>query len=209
VDVQDPVIARTRVAAAIIAGGEARRLGGVEKSGLLVGGRSIAERQLEVLRPRFSRVFAVAGRAEPWRAVGVEVLSDRGAPGRGPLAGLDAALTGLRDDEDAVVCVAADMPFLSGAALELLRDTAPGADAVVAKVGGHPEPLFARYARVCAAGVAAALAANRLKAAAFLATVSVHWLSEADLRAVDPSLATLANVNTAADLAAAERRTER
>jgi molybdopterin-guanine dinucleotide biosynthesis protein A len=203
VDAQDPV---GRVAAAIIAGGRGTRLGGLDKSTLIVGGRSIAERQLEVLRPRFARVIAVTGEPEPWRTLGVETVADRGPAGRGPLAGIDAALAALRDDEVAVVCVAADMPFLSGAALDRLRQIDPGAEAVVPRIDGHVEPLFARYGRPCAPIVAAALAAGRLKTAAFVEQLAVRWLTETELRAVDPELLTLANVNTPDDLAAAERR---
>jgi molybdopterin-guanine dinucleotide biosynthesis protein A len=207
VDAQDAVkLAGRRVAAAIIAGGEGRRLGGIEKSALVVGGRRIAERQLEVLEPLFTRVIAVSPRPGAWQAMGVHVVTDRAQPGQGPLAGIDAALHELRPDEDAVVCVGSDMPFLSSRALELLRDEAPLAAAVVPMVDGRAQPLFARYGRACQVAVEAALMKGQLKAGAALANVAVHWLTESDLRAVDPELATLANVNTPEDLAAVERR---
>jgi molybdenum cofactor guanylyltransferase len=195
-----------QIVAAIIAGGEGKRLGGVDKSALLVGGRSIAERQLEVLRPLFPRVLAISGRPEPWRALGVDVVADRVGSGRGPLAGIDAALAALLPGEAAIVCVGCDMPFLSPAALRLLRDTAGSGDAVVPEVRGHAEPLFARYRRSCAAPIADALARGAFKTSALLATLAVHWVSEGELRAVDPDLATLLNVNTPEELAAAERR---
>jgi molybdopterin-guanine dinucleotide biosynthesis protein A len=208
VDAQDAVKGSgRRVAAAIIAGGLGRRLGGIEKSAIVVGGRSIAERQLEVLRPLFARVIAVSPRPAPWQALGVKVVVDREPGGRGPLAGIDAALDELQPGEDAIVCVASDMPFLSSAALELLRDEAPGAHAVLAMVGGHAEPLFGRYGRACQSAVKAALAAGRLKTSAAFTNVDVHWLTEATLRSVDPDLATLENVNTPEDLVALERRT--
>jgi molybdopterin-guanine dinucleotide biosynthesis protein A len=207
VDAQDAVRPAGRpVVAAIIAGGEGRRLGGVEKGAVVIGGRRIAERQLDVLAPLFTRVIAVSSRPELWQALGVEVVSDRGPAGRGPLAGIEAALTALREDEHAVVCVASDMPFLSSAALVLLRDEAPSAGAVVPVVHGRAEPLFARYGRTCLGPVQAALASGLLRTSAALASVAVHWLAESSLRAVDPALDTLANVNTPADLAAAEGR---
>jgi molybdopterin-guanine dinucleotide biosynthesis protein A len=206
VDAQDAVKrGGRRVVAAIVAGGEGRRLGGVDKSEVLIGGRRMAERQLEVLAPLFARVIAVTSRPGPWQALGVAVVNDHGPPGRGPLAGIEAALAALAADEDAVVCVASDMPFLSPAALALLRDEAPSAAAVLPRVGGHVEPLFARYGRACLAPVQAALAGGHLRTGAALTGVAVHWLAESDLRAVDPELATLVNVNTPADLAAAER----
>ena len=186
--------------AAIIAGGRAERLGGQPKGLLTVGGRRIVDRQLEVLRSVFARVFMVANDAAPFSDLGVAIVPDR-LPGAGPLAGLDAALAALRPDEPAVVCVAGDMPFLDPRALALLRDHAPGAEAVVPLIGERPDPLFARYARSCAPIVAEALAEGRRKAAALLDHLDVSYLDEATLRALDPTLAFLTNVNTPEDLA--------
>ena len=196
----------TSVLAAIIAGGQGTRLGGVAKGLLAVGGRRIVDRQLEVLRPLFARVVLVANDPAPWAALGVPIVPDRVPAGAGPLAGIDAALAALTPGEEAaVVCVGGDMPFLTAGALALLRDHAPAAQAVAARVGGLPEPLFARYARSCAPVVAAALAAGRFKAAALLDELAVAWLDEPALRAVDPALRFLTNINTPEDLAAGDR----
>ena len=67
-------IATRRVAAAIIAGGPAKRLGGAQKSFLEVGGRAIAARQLEVLRSLFEPVVAIAHYPAPWGATGIAVF---------------------------------------------------------------------------------------------------------------------------------------
>ncbi|HKB49081.1 MAG TPA: NTP transferase domain-containing protein, partial [Ktedonobacterales bacterium] len=66
--------------AAILAGGDARRFGGRDKSALVVEGRPILERQLAMLA-------SVAN--------GVRVIrrEDDLVPGCGPLGGLHAALT--------------------------------------------------------------------------------------------------------------------
>jgi molybdopterin-guanine dinucleotide biosynthesis protein A len=197
---------RPKVAAAILAGGKGTRLGNVDKTGLLVGGRTILDRQLQALRGRFSRVLLVAGETPPAAPADVTILRDRAPAGSGPLAGLDAALAALTPDEDSVVCIAGDLPLILPPALDLLRDTAPEAEALVPLVAGHPEPLFARYHRSCAGPVAAALAEGRLKTMGLLASVHVHWLPESALRAVDPTLQSLHNINTPEDLARAEQR---
>jgi molybdopterin-guanine dinucleotide biosynthesis protein A len=190
------------VAAAIVAGGKAQRLGGQPKGLLEVGGRRIIDRQVEMLAAVFPRVLLVANDAAPWAGLAVTVVPDRVA-GAGPLAGIDAALGALSPDEEAVVCVAGDMPFLTPEALALVRDAAPGPAAVAARVGGRPEPLFARYGRGCAPPLAAALAAGRFTAAAFLEEIGAVYLDEPILRGVDPSLTFLENINTPADLARA------
>jgi molybdopterin-guanine dinucleotide biosynthesis protein A len=191
-------------AAAIVAGGKGERLGGVCKGLVEVGGRRIVDRQVEALRAVFDRVFLVASEAAPWAGLGLEVVPDRW-PGAGPLAGLDAALAALAAAEPWVVCVAGDMPFLHPAALALLRDHPPAA-AVVPRVGGRPDPLFARYDRTCAPAIAGALAEGRRKTAALLDELAVTYLDEAALRAVDPALAFLVNVNTPEDLEQVRRQ---
>jgi len=191
------------VAAAIIAGGKAERLGGQPKGLLTIEGRRIIDRQLEVLRTVFDRVFMVANDPAPWSDLGLVIVPDR-VPGAGPLAGLDAALAALGPAEEAVVCVAGDMPFLEARALQLLRDHPP-AQAVVPRVSGRPDPLFARYARSCAPAIARALAEGRLKTMALLDELEVAYLDEPVLRLIDPALKFLTNINTPADLARVQR----
>lgn len=187
------------VAAAIVAGGKAERLGGQPKGLIQIEGRRIVDRQLEALRSVFDRVFMVANDPAPWGGLGLQLVPDR-VPGAGPLAGLDAALAALAPTQEAVVCVAGDMPFLDARALTLLRDHPP-AQAVVPRVAGHPEPLFARYARTCAPVVTRALAEGRLKTMAILDELAVAYVEEPVLRAVDPALRFLTNINTPDDLA--------
>jgi molybdenum cofactor guanylyltransferase len=195
---------RGSVVAAIVAGGMATRLGGRPKGSLPIGGRPLLERQLEALRPVFSRVIVVANEPGPWQAMGLLTVPDR-HPGRpGPLAGIHAALAALRGGEEAVVCVGCDMPFLSAATLGLLVETAPWAPAVVPRVGGHAEPLFARYGRSLESTAEAALVAGTLKLQDVLAQFQPVWLEEPLLRVVDPDLLCLVNVNTEEDLVRAE-----
>ena len=134
------------------------------------------------------------------------MIADR-VPGRGPLAGIDAALAHVaaRDPAATVVCVAGDMPFLQPPLLACLRD-APPALAVVPLLGAGPEPLCARYAPAFAPHAAAALAGGALALHALLATLPVTYLPEAELRRLDPTLATFTNVNTPQELAAADAR---
>jgi molybdopterin-guanine dinucleotide biosynthesis protein A len=192
------------VAAAIIAGGAATRLGGQAKAALVVDGRSIAERLLEVTRATFPRVLVVANDAAAWAGLGVEVIADvhRGA---GPLAGIHAALLATARHAG-VVCVAGDMPFVAPQLLELLRDHAPEAAALVPRVGGWPEPLLARWGAACLPVVEAHLTAGARAVHAVFDAVPTTWLDEAALRAVDPTLRSFMNVNTPEDLARAGSR---
>jgi molybdenum cofactor guanylyltransferase len=207
-----------RVAAAIVAGGRARRLGGAIKPLLLVDGRRIIDRQLDVLAPLFPAlaiVVADAASRDQFRALalagrpGVDVICDRPRPGLGPLAGIDAALAWLPVGFDAVVCVGGDMPHLAPALLSHLRDADRTAAAVVPRWAGGAqqklEPLCARYGRALAPHVSAALAAGTRAMHQFVeqtaATDHVTFIEEPVLQTLDPGLRSFANVNTPDDLA--------
>lgn len=183
-------------AAAIIAGGKGTRLGGQVKGLLVVGGQRIVDRQLAALRAVFDSLIIVANDPQPWRDTGVAVIADRW-PEAGPLAGIEAALAHFAT-ADSVVCVAGDMPFLQPALLTLLRD-AGDADAVVARAAGQPQPLLARYATRLQPLIATRLHAGQRAVHRLFDAIAVHWLDEAALRAVDPALDSLRDVNTPAD----------
>ncbi|MEK6608055.1 MAG: molybdenum cofactor guanylyltransferase [Myxococcota bacterium] len=184
-------------AAIVMAGGRATRLGGVAKGLVVVGGETILERQLRVLRPLFAEIRIVANDAAPYARFGLPIVGDRVA-GRGPLGGLEAALAAI-DAPRAFVC-ACDMPSLREEAVRLVAEADRDADVVVPVVGGRPEPLHARYAKACLPAVQRALAEARLKMTSFFAELRVVAIDEARLRAIDPSLAFLRNVNAPEDL---------
>jgi molybdopterin-guanine dinucleotide biosynthesis protein A len=196
-----------RVVAAILVGGQATRMGGVAKPLLRVGGRTILDRQLAVLRPLADEILLVAsaGQAELYRDQGVRIVLDRRAgagAGMGPLAGLETAL--LATDADAVLLVGGDMPALHPGALELILAARASAEAVVPRVAGHCEPLHARYARRVLPRVSHLLDRGRRALMALLDEIDVEYVEEERLRAVDPLGLTLCNVNTPADLARVE-----
>lgn len=191
------------IAGAIIAGGPAKRLGGVAKPFLTVGGRAIAERQLGLLRSMaLARVFVVANDAAPWTALGVGVVPDL-VGGAGPLGGIHAALSAA-DDCDAVICVAADLPFLAPALLAALRDHTPAAEVVAPKSSRGIEPLCARYALSLLPDVDARVRRGELAVHALLEGRAADWIAGAALAALDPDGRSFFNVNTPADLARAD-----
>jgi molybdopterin-guanine dinucleotide biosynthesis protein A len=93
--------------AMVLAGGTGRRLGGVDKPGLLVGGRSLLDRVLDATADAATTV--VVG---PSRPTSRSVLWTRESPvGGGPVAALQAGLAHITSAR--VVLLAADLPFLS------------------------------------------------------------------------------------------------
>lgn len=186
-----------RVAAAILAGGRATRLGGARKPLLTVGGARIVDRQLPVLRPLCDEVVLLSG--DPaYAALELRQIPDL-RPGLGPLAGLEAALAAL--DADAVLLVGGDMPTLAPPLLARLVADAPEADAVAAVIGGRPQPLPARFHRRTLPRARALLDRGDRALRTLLTELSWTPIDEATVRSLDPALGTFANVNTPGELA--------
>lgn len=190
------------ISALILAGGRARRLGGVDKRLLVVEGMPIFERQVTALRERVSEII-VSQRAGGPDIAGYRTVRDEVSNG-GPLAGIAAGLAAARTPW--LLVVAGDMPYVQGALVDAMRARATEAtDAVGLRVGDLPEPLFTLL-RVDAVRpiVARRIAARELKASRLLteAGLRVSWIDEAALRQIDPTLRMLANINEPSDLGA-------
>jgi molybdopterin-guanine dinucleotide biosynthesis protein A len=182
------------VAAAILAGGRGKRLGGTDKGLLCVGGTPIVARQLAVLAPLVSERIVVAGDPAPYKDFGARLINDL-HPGAGPLAGLESALAATTAEQ--LLVFACDLPFLDAALVTALRD-APAAEAVVARLGGKAQPLAARYAKSVLPRVQRRLSKDKLRMLDLVAELDPQWVDfAADTRA-------LYNVNTPEELARAE-----
>lgn len=186
-----------RVSAAILAGGRARRLGGGAKGLLEVGGRRIVDREVEALLPLVDEVLLVTGDEAYAGVAGIRRVRDR-QPGRGPLAGLDAAFAAC--DAEALLVFACDLPFLDRRLAQAVRDEAPEAEAVVPLVGGRAQPLHARFSRAAAAPVARRLEQGKLRLLDLLEDLAVVYLHEQRLAGWAPSLDGLVSVNTPEEL---------
>jgi molybdenum cofactor guanylyltransferase len=193
------------LACAIIAGGAATRFGGRVKPLVEVGGRRILDRQLEVLSALAPEILIAANDPEPFAGTGLAIVPDR-ITGAGPLAGIHAAL--LATGRPWLLAVAGDLPFLSVAVIERMlrcRDAAAArrpVDAVAPMVDGFPQALHALYAPGCAAIIERRLHAGQSKAHALFSDPELHpaFVGEAALRADDPSLTFLRDVDSPQDL---------
>lgn len=183
--------------AAILAGGHARRFDGRDKSALVVGGRSILDRQLTELAGVCDDLMLVIGErtlVDP--PGGVRLVRDR-VPGCGPLGGLDAALEAAR--HDALVVVACDMPFVTSRLVGHLLALTSEADAVVPRTERGYHPLCAAYTRACQAAIAERLDRRQFRMVDFLADVRVRVVCGDELAALGDHHRLLANVNTPAE----------
>ncbi|WP_033287555.1 molybdenum cofactor guanylyltransferase [Amycolatopsis jejuensis] len=99
----------------VLAGGSARRLSGVDKPELRVGGISLLGRAVEALAG--ASPVVVCGPERPGYD-GV-VWTREAVPGTGPVAGLAAGLAAI--EQDTVVVLAADLPGIRQSTVDRLR----------------------------------------------------------------------------------------
>lgn len=188
----------------ILAGGQARRMGGGDKPLLRLAGRTLLDRVVERLAPQCAAGLALSANGDPARFAGFPgpILPDP-VPGQpGPLAGI---LAGLEQAAAAgigsVVSVSGDAPFLPDdlvARLAAARDAAGGALALAAS-GERQHFTIALWPSALAGVLRAYLDRGERRVGGFVLAQSpalAAWPTEP----VDPFL----NVNTPEDLAAAE-----
>ena len=189
------------VAAAILAGGRARRFHGANKAALDVGGERIIDRQLRLLRTVAYPVFVVANRLDGFAGLQVDVIPDA-IPDAGPLGGIYTTL--LASPAPRTIIVGCDMPFLTGMLLRALA-VPSSADVVIARGATGYEPLCATWAAACLPVVERRIRAGALKAAGVLEEVRVQELGPEILTACDPHGLLFVNVNTPHDHERARR----
>ena len=171
---------RSPLAAAILTGGRASRMGGQRKSLLTVGGSPIIERQLAVLRQVAEPIFQVTS---PNRAsdIGLAVVIDE-FPERGALGGIYTAI--VRSPHERTLIVACDMPFLDERFLAYMA--ALEADLVIPRSNRGYEPLCAIYSRTCAAPIRERISRGELEASRLPEGVKVAEVSAETLAALRP-----------------------
>lgn len=146
--------------AVVLAGGEGRRLGGVSKADLVVGGRTYLDRALDAVGGAVRRV--VVGPGDLARPGVPTTLED--PPLGGPVAGIAAGLDELGTGGAPWVAVlACDVPRAAGLVPTLAAGLAadPSADgAVVVDGEGHRQALVGIYRRAALEGAVEALRAD-------------------------------------------------
>ncbi len=180
----------------VLAGGRGSRLGGA-KATVELAGRPLIRHPLAALAAAGLEAFVVAKPDTALPPVAVPLVTEPADPTH-PLAGIRAA---LRHAGRPLVVVGCDFPFAPPALLRALAD-APQ-PLVVPAPGGAPQPLLARWSPALLPRLEAALAREEpLRRTA--AALGSRLLDDAELdRFGDPDRAFL-NVNTEADLRAAE-----
>jgi molybdenum cofactor guanylyltransferase len=186
-----------RVTGLVLAGGQGRRMGGVDKGLRLLGGRPMVAWVIERLRPQVDELIVNANQnLEAYGAFGHRVVPDAIGGYAGPLAGLHRGLMEAR--HPLIATVPCDSPYLPLDLVARLHAAlrAERAELAVARTHGQLHPVFCLCRTSVLPALSAFLAAGGRKIDAWypqLATTEVDFSDEAQA---------FSNINTEAELAA-------
>ena len=181
------------VSGIVLAGGQGRRMGGVDKGLQMLRGKPMVAWVLERLAPQAAEILVNANQnLEAYARFGYRVVPDTVGGFAGPLAGLHAGLSAAT--HPLAVTVPCDSPFLPLDLVARLRKALGANDLAVAKTGEQPHPVFSLVRRAVLGHLAEFLAGGGRKIDAWYASlkvVEVPFDDEADA---------FRNINTIAEL---------
>jgi molybdenum cofactor guanylyltransferase len=193
----DLTIAHADITGIVLAGGQGRRMGGVDKGLVDLDGRPLCRHVLDRLAPQVGPIIINANQnLVRYAELGHPVVSDEVGGFAGPLAGLHAGMTHAQTPF--VVTVPCDSPFLPADLVARLAAVLRTRDAqlAVAKTFDQVHPVFALVRSDVLPHLAAFLQAGGRKIDAWYATLAfaeVPFDDEADA---------FRNINTVEELRA-------
>jgi molybdenum cofactor guanylyltransferase len=196
-----------QAAAIILAGGKSSRMGS-PKAGLEWHGSTLLRRVTGIVARSVDGpvvVVSAPGQALPALDGAVEVVADE-REGRGPLQGLAAGLAAISDRTEVAYVSSTDVPLLHPAFVRRIVGALDDqVDVVLPEVGGYRQPLAAAYRTGLLSTVEELIAADRMRPAFLFERCRVLNMEEADLlrngslARLDPTLASVRNLNEPAD----------
>ena len=196
----EAAIAPADVTGIVLAGGQGRRMGGVDKGLVPLAGRPMVAHVLERLAPQVGPILVNANQNDSaYAALGCPVVPDAIGGFAGPLAGLHAGLARARTPY--AVTVPCDSPFLPADLVARLSAALirAGAALAVARTFDQPHPVFALVRRDVFPNLTAFLAGGGRKIDAWYASLVVVEVP------FDDCADAFRNINTRDELDAASR----
>jgi molybdopterin-guanine dinucleotide biosynthesis protein A len=194
---------RAPLGAAVLAGGQSRRMG-TDKAllPLVAGGRPMLGVVLERLSAIADDTIVVANEQARYAALGARVVPDLNRH-VGALGGIQAAIAWSAHEHCLVV--ACDMPFLSLPLLRRMADEPRDYDVLVPVIPGESrqrddglvfQTLHAIYRKRCLPFIEKRIAEGRKQVIGFFDDVRVRTLDVAEITRWDPDLWSFFNANT-------------
>jgi molybdopterin-guanine dinucleotide biosynthesis protein A len=187
----------------VFAGGESRRMGR-DKALLEIGGATLLQRAVTLVRRAGGTPFVVGRRRPPDQVSGaqqIDEVSRAGRPASGPLMALR---WGLADGgAERVLALACDLPFVTVDLIHHLIAQSGGVDMVVPRCGGVMHVLAAVYTCDCLPAIDRRLATGQRAVHGLIDDLRVRIVDEDELARFGGARL-LDNINTPEDLARAK-----
>ena len=209
---------KSQVIGAILAGGRSLRMGGQDKSQLVLGGKSLISHAISRAGPQVSKLIINGPSGnKAFSNTGLPVVEDSLPDFAGPLAGALAAIQWAHENAPAarwVATFATDAPFFPNdmVANMFAAIKTKNADTAIACSGGRDHPVFALWPVSVKDELAAAIENDGLRRVG-------QWFENQNLVRVDfpipdttngpDGIDPFLNINTADDLALAESALEK
>lgn len=180
--------------AAILAGGKSSRMG-FDKQLLMEDNRRILETVIETLRQEFSDILIITARPELYEGMDVRLYGDE-YPGKGPLAGIHAALKYAKSRW--VYLLACDMPVVNLGFVRHMKERIcdTGADICVCERNARMEPFNAFYSRDLVGDITRRLEAGDSSLFRFIRGNDPFVIDAAQAERFDRELRMFTNINT-------------
>jgi molybdenum cofactor guanylyltransferase len=173
---------------------------GVPKATLPFGPETMLQRVVRLLGTTVSPIVAVAAGEQLLPELPADVIVARDErEARGPLEGLRAGLKALPESVDAAYVTSCDVPLLVPAFVQHMLQLLGEHDIAVMEIDGFTHPLSAVYRRSVLPQVESLLSQDRLRPVFLFDAANTRRVSPDEMRAVDPDLRTLRNLNTRED----------
>jgi molybdopterin-guanine dinucleotide biosynthesis protein A len=192
-----------KITGVILAGGQGRRMGSVDKGLRELRGKPMVGWVLERFMPQVDEIIINANQnLDIYARFGHRVIADEIGGYAGPLAGLHCALNAAH--HPLVATVPCDSPFLPADLVARLHSAlqAQQSQLAVARTGDQPHPVFCLCRRDVLPHLTQFLASGGRKIDAWYATLSVTEV------AFDDETQAFSNINTPEELAAFESDTK-
>jgi len=179
----------------IQAGGKSSRMGS-DKALMPFLGHPLIERVIKRVYHLADEVLITTNFPAEYRFLKLPLIPDK-IPGRGALGGLYTAIEAAQ--HPLVAVIACDLPFANAEILSLAQRTLdnPNIDAAIPQTKHGLEPLHAVYRRAtCLPAVKAAIDADQWRLVSWHQDISLHTISQSEIRTFDHDGLTFLNLNT-------------
>jgi molybdenum cofactor guanylyltransferase len=188
---------KNRIAVAILAGGNAKRLGGIAKGNIEVAPKTTIINRLiaELNSAGLNEIVIVANNAKPYRQYEKPIISDIRL-GIGPLGGIESALDCYKDKFTATLFLPCDLPKITAKEISTLIDQfiKSSSQIVFAKTAQNNfHPLCAVVQNSLLKDISAAIDAGIRK-------VREIWVQHNAVPVIFPDESVFLNVNSKEDL---------